>query len=111
MSDSYMENADIFFQDTTFRFGNRVIIDSFSHRIMSGEHIAIVGESGAGKSTLLNSIVGLAIPTSGAIEVNGMLVNPTNICFAMGQVPKKQHAHSYDKLSKMPLLLQLHQCQ
>lgn len=42
----------------TKKFGDKVILDSFSLSIEQGESVAIMGESGTGKSTLLN-IIGL----------------------------------------------------
>lgn len=56
-----------------------MVIDHFSDFIKEGEHVALIGESGAGKSTLLNSIVGLAIPSSGTIKVGDLVVSPDNI--------------------------------
>lgn len=67
------------FNNVCFRFGEKLVIDQFTETIKSGEHVALIGESGAGKSTLLNSIVGLAIPSSGEIKVDGWTVTPENI--------------------------------
>jgi ATP-binding cassette subfamily B protein RaxB len=43
--------------------------------IKRGEFVAIVGASGCGKSTLLKLLVGLYIPTSGEIEIDGTLAS------------------------------------
>lgn len=43
--------------------------------INKGELVAIIGESGSGKSTMLNLLGGLDTPTSGEINVNGMIIN------------------------------------
>lgn len=43
--------------------------------INKGELVAIIGESGSGKSTMLNLLGGLDTPTSGEINVNGMVIN------------------------------------
>ena len=43
--------------------------------IEDDEFTAVVGPSGSGKTTLLNMIGGLDRPTSGTIEVNGVLLN------------------------------------
>lgn len=40
--------------------------------VQPGEFIAITGRSGAGKSTLLNLIGGLAVPSAGRVEIDGV---------------------------------------
>jgi ABC-type polysaccharide/polyol phosphate transport system ATPase subunit len=46
-------------------------LDSVSFEVGRGESVALVGNNGAGKSTLLSLVAGLALPSSGAIEVRG----------------------------------------
>ena len=60
------------FLETTFVFDGKTVVDRFSTSIARGEHVCLMGESGAGKSTLLGAVVGLALPQSGAIEVDGI---------------------------------------
>ncbi len=50
-------------------FGERVLIQRFSTRIMRGDRIGLLGPNGAGKSTLLKLILGELAPTSGQIEL------------------------------------------
>ena len=47
------------------------VINDLSLTITPGESVGIVGESGAGKSTLVDMIMGLQIPSSGKIAVDG----------------------------------------
>jgi len=44
-------------------------------RIDASDFVAIVGKSGSGKSTLLNMITGIDRPTSGVVQVNGMVLD------------------------------------
>jgi len=47
------------------------VLKDISADIYPQEFIVILGPSGSGKSTLLNTIIGLEIPTSGNVIVNG----------------------------------------
>jgi ATP-binding cassette subfamily F protein uup len=49
-------------------FGDRVIINDFSTRILRGDRIGLLGPNGAGKSTLLKLILGELEPDSGEIK-------------------------------------------
>ncbi|MGL4292154.1 MAG: ABC transporter ATP-binding protein [Bacteroidales bacterium] len=63
------------FQNCCFAYDGKKIIENFTEFISSGEHVALMGESGAGKSTLLNSLMGLTVPSSGIIFVDGIELN------------------------------------
>ncbi|MBT1180192.1 ABC transporter ATP-binding protein [Bifidobacterium vespertilionis] len=49
-----------------------------SFTVEAGTTTAIVGESGSGKTTIAKMILGLEMPTSGRITVNGLEVDPRN---------------------------------
>lgn len=55
-----------------------VALNEVSMEVYPGEFIVILGPSGSGKTTLLNLIGGLDTPTSGLIEVNGIVVSKLN---------------------------------
>lgn len=50
-------------------FGDRLIIKSFTTRIIKGERIGIIGPNGAGKTTLLKLLVGKLEPDSGTVKM------------------------------------------
>jgi NitT/TauT family transport system ATP-binding protein len=50
-------------------------LDSFNLDIMPTEIISIVGPTGCGKSTALNLVAGFEAPSSGAVAVDGKVVN------------------------------------
>lgn len=52
-------------------FGDRVVHDSISFEVKSGEILSIIGSSGAGKSTLLKELILLERPKSGIVEILG----------------------------------------
>lgn len=59
----------IIFQDVSFQYGSseREILAGINLNIRPDEYIAIVGQSGSGKSTFLKVVLGLYMPTKGAI--------------------------------------------
>lgn len=55
--------------DLTKRFGDFTAVDHVSLSVHAGETLALLGPNGSGKSTILKCIAGLAIPTSGRIQL------------------------------------------
>ena len=51
------------------RFGERVIVDRFSTRMLRGDRVAVVGPNGAGKTTLVKLLLGQAAPDSGELRL------------------------------------------
>ena len=49
-------------------YGDRVVLDGFSHTFPGGRITAVEGKSGCGKTTLLRLIAGLERPDGGAIR-------------------------------------------
>lgn len=56
------------FQNLTFEFGARCIVQDATWHIQPGERIGLIGYNGTGKSTLLKLLVGDYQPTSGSVE-------------------------------------------
>jgi ATP-binding cassette subfamily F protein uup len=56
-------------EDVTKAYGERVIVDNFSTRIIRGDRVGIVGPNGAGKTTLLSMLTGILAPDSGTIKL------------------------------------------
>lgn len=50
-------------------YGERVLIDNFSHTWLRDERIGIIGPNGCGKSTLIKIICGMIQPDSGSVEI------------------------------------------
>ncbi len=54
------------------RFGDFTAVNGISLEIKEGELFGILGPNGAGKTTTINMILGLLVPTSGSITINGL---------------------------------------
>ncbi len=54
--------------DVCKRFGERVVVDRLTTRIMRGDRLALIGPNGAGKTTLLRLILGTLEPDSGSVR-------------------------------------------
>ncbi|MFX5692917.1 ATP-binding cassette domain-containing protein, partial [Acinetobacter baumannii] len=56
----------------TKAFGERVIVDDLSIRILRGDRLGIVGPNGAGKTTTFGMIAGLVVPDAGIVTLDGV---------------------------------------
>lgn len=56
------------FQDLTFEFGARAIVEDATWHIHPGERIGLIGFNGTGKSTLLKLLAGEYLPNAGTVE-------------------------------------------
>ncbi len=54
-------------------------LNGLSFRILHGEAVAIVGANGAGKSTLLSLLIGVLLPTSGAVRIGDYPLNKNTL--------------------------------
>ena len=55
----------------TKRLGSKLVLNGLDLDIEKGETIVVLGPSGTGKSVLLKHIIGLMVPDSGSIEIDG----------------------------------------
>ncbi len=66
-------------------------VDNVSFSINPGEFVGLVGENGAGKSTTIKILTGILVPTSGSVDVSGIVPyenrkeNSKNIGVVFGQ--------------------------
>jgi len=54
--------------ELSHRFGDKVICNKFSHKIMAGDRVGLVGPNGIGKTTLLKMLLGELTPDSGRVR-------------------------------------------
>ena len=63
------------FDNITFIYDNKPLMQHFSCCISSGEKVVLYGPSGHGKSTLLASVAGFVLPDEGSIRINGKVLD------------------------------------
>jgi ATP-binding cassette subfamily F protein uup len=52
-----------------FAYGERVLVDDFSTRILRGDRVGLVGPNGSGKTTLLKLLLGQLQPDAGSVTL------------------------------------------
>jgi ATP-binding cassette subfamily B protein len=57
---------------------DKIVLTNLNYSIKRGERIGIVGKTGCGKSTLVDVLMGLLSPTTGALKVDGIVVDKRN---------------------------------
>jgi subfamily B ATP-binding cassette protein MsbA len=62
-------NADIRFENVSFNYGEKVILENINLNVKAGQLVAFVGKTGSGKTTLANLLLRFYDPTSGAIRI------------------------------------------
>ena len=67
------EDASVRFEDVSFAYGERTILEHVSLTVPAGSTTAVVGPSGGGKTTLCNLIARFWDVQGGRITVGGMM--------------------------------------
>ncbi len=58
-------------------YGDRVIVDHFTTRVLRGDRLGVVGANGAGKTTLVNLLTGALAPDYGKLRLGANLAMAT----------------------------------
>lgn len=64
-------SGNIVFENVSFEYGDKKVLDNVSFTVKMGEQTALVGYSGCGKTTTLNLIEQFYRPSSGTIKIGG----------------------------------------
>jgi ABC-type multidrug transport system fused ATPase/permease subunit len=59
------------FENITFYFGDRKILDNISFTVNVGDFVGISGVSGKGKTTIINLLLGFLKADKGSVSING----------------------------------------
>ena len=93
MRDTIIRLKDIVFQ---YEGSERPAVDGVCLDVQAGEFLAVLGRNGSGKSTLARLLNALLIPTSGTVEVDGLVATEDNpypvreVCGMVFQNPDNQ---------------------
>jgi subfamily B ATP-binding cassette protein MsbA len=66
------QGATVSFENISFRYTDRPVLDGFSLSIPTGSLVALVGESGSGKTTVANLLLRFYDPETGHIRIGGV---------------------------------------
>lgn len=85
-------------------YGGRAAVQNLNLKINAGEVFGFLGPNGAGKSTTLRMIVGLTLPDSGSIRLNGIdpVADALSAKRIVGYIPDRPFL--YDKLTATEFL-------
>ena len=85
-------NNEIVISDLCFRYAdsNTNVLNNINISVKKGQTVALIGSSGAGKTTLADIILGLHVPTSGRILVDGVDIseNMDSYHHMLGYIPQ-----------------------
>ena len=93
MRDTIIRLKDIVFQ---YEGSERPAVDGVCLDVLAGEFLVVLGRNGSGKSTLARLLNALLIPTSGTVEVDGLVATEDNpypvreVCGMVFQNPDNQ---------------------
>ena len=93
MRDTIIRLKDVVFQ---YEGSERPAVDGVCLDVQAGEFLAVLGRNGSGKSTLARLLNALLIPTSGMVEVDGLVATEDNpypvreVCGMVFQNPDNQ---------------------
>lgn len=88
----------------SYNKGNVKAVDDLSLTVQPGEIFGFLGPNGAGKTTTIKMMVGLLVPDSGSVRINGfdMGKEPIQVKRSISYVPDNSEA--YEKLSGIEYL-------
>jgi ATP-binding cassette, subfamily B, multidrug efflux pump len=76
----------VFFQDVSFSYGEREVLQEIQCEALPGQIIALLGPTGSGKTSLVNLIPRFYDPTSGTVLVDGFDLRKATINSLRSQI-------------------------
>lgn len=79
----------ISFKEVSKKFGKVQALDQVTLKLENGNSYALIGPNGSGKTTLIKAVLGMVIPTSGEIQVDGKsILNDWHYREKIGYMPQ-----------------------
>jgi ATP-binding cassette subfamily B protein len=71
----------ILLENLSFRYAPKsaLVLDAICLELPRGKRIGFIGETGSGKSTLMDVVMGLLEPRSGALRIDEILIDASNV--------------------------------
>ena len=105
---SAKESNDILWtKNLTRKFGGLTAVGNVNLSVKSGELLGLIGPNGAGKTTLFNLLMGLTVPSSGEVYLEGKKISelkPHQIC-RLGMVKTFQNVALFPEMSVLENVL------
>lgn len=75
-------------RDLSFKYSNsdKMILKNVNLKVRSNTTVGVIGSTGSGKTTLIDLILGLLIPSSGEIIIDGKVLSNSNIRLWQSQI-------------------------
>lgn len=73
----------------TKRYGARTALSDVSFEVEEGHTVGLLGPNGAGKTTALRLLLGMARPTSGAVQLRGLPPQRAEARRGLGYLPER----------------------
>ncbi|QWD14758.1 ABC transporter ATP-binding protein [Polynucleobacter paneuropaeus] len=74
----FNQNIEIENLSFKYEYSEKPVLTNLNYSIKIGSRVGIIGKTGSGKSTLVDILMGLLVPTLGALKVDGKLITLTN---------------------------------
>ncbi|MBP9733630.1 MAG: ABC transporter ATP-binding protein [Candidatus Omnitrophica bacterium] len=82
-------------KDLIVRYGKHEALRSVTLGVKKGETFGFIGPNGAGKSTFIKTALGLLLPHSGSVVLNGLAPGNTASRVKLGFVPEEANYYRY----------------
>lgn len=99
------ENSVISAVNLSKKYGNVLAVDNITLNVDKGEVFGFLGPNGAGKTTTINMLIGMLMPTTGKVYIDGIDVvkDPVKAKSHIGYVPDKPNI--YEKLTALEIVM------